>query len=387
MKNTGAQRYAARTDNKTQLQKSFTPEEETMSVFCLAAKPPSRAACCLLFWLCAAPLYGHAEGRVEWLFFPAVTAAHRTGLPPDDDLDSNEIIPSLDMLTTGNAGSISWLSEIFVSTDEQEWARLYAGWRLDNQNMLSAGKFHNQQGYWNTQFHHGAYLQTTIAKPGIMEDASPLPLHYVGAQFDGNISELGDGLFNYSIGIGKGAVMQGTTLESPDIVGPNELGDLSLGLRLSYTLDETSPTQFGVFFVRNDIPVLSNADWTSVTQDVAGLFANWESEPFRVIGESYFFYDKLEGNGATASGSFWYAYVQGEYRFVPRGTLYMRLEETSGTPDPYLDLFPDFALDTRLIGLRYDVIRNQAIKIEASHVQRLDDRFNQVQIQWSAVFP
>jgi hypothetical protein len=354
----------------------------------LTVKLPFRMLAAALM-LCAAPPAAHAESQYEWLFFPAVTAAHRTGLPPgeEEELDSNEIVASLDVLATGSAGSMIWLAELYASTEEQEVARLHAGWRFENQSTLAAGKFHNQQGYWNTQFHHGAYLQTTIARPGIMEDSSPLPLHYVGAQFDGNFGEWGDGLLNYSLGIGDGAVMQGTELNDPDIVGPNPLGDLSVGLRLSYTLDETSPTQVGAFFARNNIPVKDNADWTSVTQNIAGLFANWESEPFRIIAESYFFYDKLEGSGATASGSFWYTYVQGEYGFMPRYTAYMRLEETGGTPDPYLELFPEFALDTRLIGLRFDVARNQAVKLEASHIKQLDDSFNQVQIQWSAVFP
>lgn len=74
--------------------------------------------------------------------------------------------------------------------------------------------------------------------------------------------------------------------------------------------------------------------------------------------------------------------MQGEYRFAPRSTVTLQLEETGGANnDPLLALLPDFVLKKQLIGLRYDVTRNQAIKLEASHVQRLDDRFNLVQIQ------
>ena len=80
--------------------------------------------------------------------------------------------------------------------------------------------------------------------------------------------------------------------------------------------------------------------------------------------------------------------MQGEYRFASRSTAVARLEDTSGAnDDPLLALLPDFVLNKQLIGLRYDVTRNQAVKIEASRVERQDASFRQVQIQWSAVFP
>lgn len=338
------------------------------------------------FGLGAASLCSHAGNRAELLFFPAVTASHRPGIPEGDDLKRNHTEPSLDMLAAGNAGSINWLTEIFLSEHEREWSRLHAGWQFDLGSTLSIGSFHNLQGYWNTQFHHGAYLQTTIDKPGTVEDSAPLPLHYVGVQIEGNPSRWGEGLLNYSIGIGKGAVMQ-DKLESPSIVGRGKLGDLSLGLRLSCTLDETSPTQVGAFFARNRIPV-KNSNWASITQDVGGVFGNWEKEPFRVIGELYAFSNKLESSSATAAGSFLYGYMQGEYRFAPRSTAFARMEETGGAHlDPWLAMLPDFAQDKRLIGLRYDVTRNQTLKIEASRVRRLDTGFRQLQLQWSAVFP
>jgi len=352
---------------------------------CLAGKRPFRLLAAALL-LNAAPLGAYAETRSEWLFFPAATAVHRTGLPPGDELARNHIEPVLDVLGTGSFGPMPWLAEIYVSEHDQELARLSVGWQLNPENTLSVGKFHNLQGYWNTQFHHGAYLQTTIDKPGVVDDSASLPLHYVGAQLEGTLSQWGEGLFNYSLGIGKGAVMK-DRLESPDIVGRGKLGDLSLGLRLTYVPDETSPTKAGAFLARNDIPV-ENSTWTGITQNIGGVFANWESDPFRLIAELYVFSHELEGGGATASGSFLYGYVQGEYRFASSSTAVVRLEDSGGTNnDPLLALLPDFVLNKQLIGLRYDVARNQAVKIEASRVERQDASFRQVQIQWSAVFP
>lgn len=169
----------------------------------LAVTPSFRLFTAVLA-LCAAPLTTYAETRSEWLFFPAVTAVHRTGLPQGDELARNHIDPTLDILGTGSLSSMTWLAEIFISENEQELARLNVGWRLNPKNTLSIGKFHNLQSYWNTQFNHGAYLQTAIDKPGVVDDSAPMPLHYVGAQMDGSLNHWGEGLLNYSFGIGKG---------------------------------------------------------------------------------------------------------------------------------------------------------------------------------------
>src|SRR5262245_13283079 len=45
---------------------------------------------------------------------------------------------------------------------------------------LSAGRYHNAIGYYNTAYHHGAWLQTTIERPLIFAFAGPLPIHGVG---------------------------------------------------------------------------------------------------------------------------------------------------------------------------------------------------------------
>ncbi|MBU1690712.1 MAG: hypothetical protein KJ958_02445 [Gammaproteobacteria bacterium] len=339
------------------------------------------------FGLSAASLCSHAENHTELLFFPAVTASHRPGLPEGDDLKRNYTEPTLDVFATGNLGSIIWLSEIFVSEHEREWSRLHAGWRFDSGNMLSLGKFHNLQGYWNTQFHHGTFLQTTIDKPGLVEDGSPIPSHYIGMQLEGKLSEWdSEGTIKYSAGIGKGAVLK-ERLVSPDIVGPARLGDLTAGLRLAYSPDETSPTQIGVFFVRNRVPVKAD-EWSSLTQNIGGVFANWEYQRFRVIGELFIFDDTLTGASGAIAGNFLNTYLQGEFRFAPNMAAYARAESTrGGGGGPLLAMLPEFIRERDMFGLRHDITRNQTVKIEASRVRRLDDGFRQLQIQWSAVYP
>jgi hypothetical protein len=69
---------------------------------------------------------------------------------------------------------------------------------------LSFGKYHTPIGYWNAAFHHGAWLQTTIARPEMIQfGGSFIPTHFVGIEAEGNIPSGGLGL-GYNVGLGNG---------------------------------------------------------------------------------------------------------------------------------------------------------------------------------------
>jgi len=69
---------------------------------------------------------------------------------------------------------------------------------------LSFGKYHTPVNYWNTAFHHGAWLQTTISRPEMIQFGGRfLPVHFVGLEAEGAIPSGSLGL-NYNLGIGNG---------------------------------------------------------------------------------------------------------------------------------------------------------------------------------------
>jgi hypothetical protein len=69
---------------------------------------------------------------------------------------------------------------------------------------LSFGKYHTPLGYWNTAFHHGAWLQTTISRPEMIQFGGTfIPTHFVGVEAEGNIPSGGLGL-GYNVGLGNG---------------------------------------------------------------------------------------------------------------------------------------------------------------------------------------
>lgn len=69
---------------------------------------------------------------------------------------------------------------------------------------LSFGKYHTPINYWNTAFHHGSWLQTTISRPEMIQFGGRfLPVHFVGLEAEGQIPSGGLGL-NYNVGVGNG---------------------------------------------------------------------------------------------------------------------------------------------------------------------------------------
>ncbi len=69
---------------------------------------------------------------------------------------------------------------------------------------LSFGKYHTPISYWNTAFHHGAWLQTTISRPQMVKfGGTDIPIHFVGLQAEGNIPSGKLGL-GYNLGLGNG---------------------------------------------------------------------------------------------------------------------------------------------------------------------------------------
>jgi len=78
--------------------------------------------------------------------------------------------------------------------------------RFDQSDRLkvSLGRYHTPINYWNTAFHHGQWLQTTITRPEMIQFGGRiLPVHFVGGLVEGAVPAGGLNL-NYKAGVGNG---------------------------------------------------------------------------------------------------------------------------------------------------------------------------------------
>lgn len=81
----------------------------------------------------------------------------------------------------------------------------------------SAGRYHTPISYWNTEYHHGLWLQASVARPEAIRFGSRyIPVHFVGAMVEGNLREAP---IHYAVGVGNG--------RAENIAGAGDAGDVN----------------------------------------------------------------------------------------------------------------------------------------------------------------
>ena len=349
---------------------------------------PSRAL--MLAALLCLPATGLAyEGEI--LLFPTVAGLHRNS--PIADHPQDEIEPSLDAFYSASHGRLRFLAEFFMTPDEKEMERMQIGWLPTPSTTMWLGRFHNPLGYWNTEFHHGNYLATTITRPGIIafeeHGRGVLPTHISGLLLE----ETADTPINYSVALGVGPTLGITGLMPIDILQPTKRhGRLAASAKLTYRPVAGSLDEAGIFAAHTSIPAENpsmSMGITKVTQTLVGADLNREFGNLRLMGELYIVNNRIEPRHVAQSNTFTSGYVQAEYSIQPGWTLFGRVEDTAdANGDPYLNLRPDFIKSRTLAGARYELSHNQALKLELSHSKHQDKtQFNQLAMEWSAVFP
>ena len=331
----------------------------------------------------------------EWLIFPNLTGVHRNDSMPDHPHDVLE--PTADLFFTASHERARFLAEFSLSRGENMLERFQVGWLPTPSTTLWLGRFHNPLGYWNSEFHHGSYLTTTISRPGIIafeeHGGGVLPMHLSGLLLEGTT----DTPMSYSLGVGIGPTLGMIGLTPVDILHPTaQHGRFSLSGKLNYRPQPDKMSEFGIFASHsriptenNFMPMLMGSTITGITQSLTGAEFNLELNSLRLIGELYIVNNRVETSAATTRHTFTSGYVQGEYSIGRKWTLFSRLEDTANASnDPYLDLTPEFIKSRTLAGTRYALGRNRALKLELSRIKHQDtSRSRQVAIEWSAVFP
>ncbi len=74
---------------------------------------------------------------------------------------------------------------------------------------VSLGRYHTPINWWNTAFHHGLWLQTSVARPEMTQFGGQfIPVHFVGGLVEGVLPAHGLNInYNFGIGNGRGSVI------------------------------------------------------------------------------------------------------------------------------------------------------------------------------------
>jgi hypothetical protein len=240
-----------------------------------------------------------------------------------------------------------------------EVERLMVKYDFSDLLKLSAGRYHTPIGYWNSGFHHGAWLQTTSTRPEMIKFGSKIvPIHFVGVLLEGTLPKNALGL-SYHAGFGNGR--HANVARSGDAGDVN--GDKAWMVQLRAAPDQFFGLEAGVGFY-ND--VVSPSDRPDIKENTISVYAAWTRESPEVIFEYLHSEHELVSN-SSMSGNVDSWYAQFAYRLkddLRDWKPYARFEKTDvDNTDPLLfDQGLDY--DASILGVRWDFNPYAALKAE-----------------------
>jgi hypothetical protein len=267
--------------------------------------------------------------------------------------------------------------------------RLQVGYGFDNGATLWLGRFHTPFGYWNTAFHHGQQLQTSILRPQMIDfedHGGFVPVHTVGLWDTGAI-RAGNGKVTYDLFVGTGPSIKGNTLD-PNNSGKSHPG-LSAGFNVGYVFGGNADgLKLGLHGYRAD--VRDDAVTANVSRmNMLGGYAAIDAPGWEIIAEYYGFRNEDLSGGTGRFGS-WAGFAQVGHHF-DRWTPYGRVEKAAlNQMDNYFALLTSGRSYSRqAIGLRFDLTPGSALKLELNHTlteAAPTASFNQLLMQWAIRF-
>lgn len=245
--------------------------------------------------------------------------------------------------------------------------RLQIGYAFSDQLVLWGGRFHTPYGYWNTAFHHGAQLQTSITRPRFVafeDQGGILPAHTVGVLATGK-TPTALGRFSYDLYAGNGDRIVDGVLDYN--AGGDDNSSPIYGTNLALSPTGLPGLTLGVHALQSKVGGNNAAGTLTGTarSRVLGGYAYYEGDSFELIGEYYRFTNRDLAPGGRSRNS-QAAFVQVGYNLMDRWTAFARYEKASLKSD---DIY--FALMTSgtsyhqtTFGLRYDVDPRAALKFQ-----------------------
>lgn len=301
----------------------------------------------------------------------------------------------LDLYTTQ---SIDDRSDVFVelvveANEAGEFVidleRLQLGYLLTDNIKLRAGRFHNILGFWNTAYHHGAQLYTSVGRPGFLEfedDGGILPSHTVGLWFSGR-HESSPGEFNLNVMLGNGSKVNNGALDPNNI--DDDRGNKAVSFRVSAEPSAVKGLEVGV---SGNIGLVSgyNVNGTEtmrVRQRILALDVTYFANNIEFLTEFYSIHDKNDLSGDIDYSSTAY-YVQAGYQignFIP----FARYEKVSidNDGDPYFSALSTVDSNRTVAGVRYNLSLVNALKAEARKIDVEGvDEYEEYALQWAVSF-
>lgn len=249
-----------------------------------------------------------------------------------------------------------------------------------DQFKLSVGRYHTPVSYWNVAYHHGLWLQTSVARPELIQIGGLLiPVHFVGAMAEGRFAGSG-GSVSYDVGVGNGrAAALGRAGDAGDV---NPSRALVATLRVRPALLRSLQLGGGIYLDRIATELDGPVDERTLTAHVV-----WDQGAPELIAEYVNVRHENAAAVQTESSEGWYLHAALR---LP-GSLaalkpYARLERIDVDGALLEPLVPDYR--AAVAGLRWDFETLATLKAELrSESFAGDDRQASLFLQAAFVIP
>ena len=248
---------------------------------------------------------------------------------------------------------------------------------------LSLGRYHTPISYWNVAFHHGAWLQTSVARPEIVKFGSQvIPVHFVGVLAEGSIPASALGL-GYAVGLGNG---RGSIISRA-----GDAGDVNDSRAWMASLFARPPAVLGLQ-VGGSVYVdrVTPENRPEVDERILSAHLVLERETPEIMAEyARLLHEPTAGPDGFAGSDA--GYVQLAYRLPGAAQAwkpYVRAERVRIAADDVLLAPLRLPYEAAIAGVRYDFAPFAALKAEYRNEQFADtERFNSLYLQVSFAIP
>jgi hypothetical protein len=273
-------------------------------------------------------------------------------------------------LTSKLTEKASVLAEIVIGEGDAqsfdlELARALLKYDYNDHLRLSAGRYHTGVSYYNTTYHSGRFLQTTVDRPLAVEfagDAGLLPTQAVGVSVTGEIPSGKLGL-NYSAEYGSSDTIR-PDLDGVGSIDENNGNHINFGL---FVRPESFPgLQIGGSYYHDRISDFLKGPSVRLGQTIINAHAVYIAHNLEILNEAFLIRDAYEQGGPAYNMPAFYTQFSRRFGKVRPFFRYQYANLNGNSvyhDDVLLRYGPSF-------GARYDLNDSIAFKAQLDHTVR-----------------
>jgi hypothetical protein len=278
------------------------------------------------------------------------------------------------------------LSEIVFEADQEnnsfgvDVERLLLQYSLNDYFNLAVGRYHTDIGFYNTAYHHSAWLQTAAGRPLLFEfedNGGILPIHNIGASLSGAIPSGRLGL-HYVAEVGNGR-----SSHSPSDEPVQNVFDENNGKAFNFALFARPNAVRGLqvgFSAYHDS--LHPAGIATIGENIFDAYAVLQRPSFEWLNEALLIRHAVKGGHVFDTPGF---YSQVSKAFGPYRP-YFRYQYVNESPQEPMFPFVDLQHGPS-VGLRYDASEAVALKLQYDRTMFRDQpSVNGAQLQFAFTF-